>query len=129
MRKLNLFVIAALAVLLAASCTTFKLEGAQVTRDIPSYNTVGTFAVSVHVSEFLGTPGGANFLNVSSTAMDTVIYDSIQREIQKYSGDAAVNISIEYKASFIDMLLGGITWGIYAPATAEISGTIVKYSK
>ncbi len=129
MKRIGLLIVAALAVAFAASCTTFKLEGAQVTREIPAYNTVGTFSTSVHVSEFLGAPGGANLLNVTATAMDTAIYDAIQREIQKYSGDAAVNITIEYKASVIDYLLNAVTFSLYAPATAEISGTIVKYTK
>ncbi len=114
--------------LVAVSCTTFKFEGAQVTREIPSYNAVGTFDITLKVHEFLGTSGGANLLNVSSDAMNTKIYDAIQREIQKYTGDAAVNISIEYKASFIDMLLNGFTWLLYAPATAQIKGTVVKYN-
>lgn len=115
--------------LVAVSCTTFKLDGTQVTREIPSYNSVGTFDVTVKVHEFLGASGGANLLNITADAMNNPIYDAIQREIQKYSGDAAVNISIEYKAGFIDMILNGITGGIYAPATAEIKGTIVKYNK
>ena len=118
-----------LVALIAASCTTFKMEGAQVTREIPSYNSVGTFDVTVKVHEFLGASGGANLLNITADAMNNPIYDAIQREIQKYSGDAAVNISIEYKAGIIDILLNGITGGIYAPATAEIKGTIVKYNK
>ena len=37
-------------------------------------------------------------------------------------------IPIEYEASFIDLLLNGVTFGIYAPATARIKGTVVKYS-
>jgi len=129
MRKSFGFLGLILIVLVAVSCTTFKLDGTQVTREIPSYNSVGTFDVSVKVHEFLGSSGGANLLNITADAMNNPIYDAIQREIQKYSGDAAVNISIEYKAGFIDILLNGLTGGIYAPATAEIKGTIVKYNK
>ena len=119
----------ALILLVFISCTTFKLSGAQVTKTIPSYTTVGTFDVTVKVHEFLGNSGGANLLNITADAMDTKIYDTIQREIQKYTGDAAVNITIDYEASFIDILLNNITFGIYAPATARLKGTIVKYSK
>lgn len=119
-----------LAVLLAvvlSSCTTFVLSGTQMTREMPAYDTVGQFETTVKVNEFLGASGGANLFNVTSDTMDTAIYDAIQREIQKFTGDAAVNIEIEYKATFIDMLLNGLTWSLYAPATAHISGTIVKY--
>lgn len=128
MKKIFPVIALVLVALFAVSCTTFKFEGAQVTREIPSYNPVGTFDITVKVHEFLGASGGANLLNVSSDAMNTKIYDSIQREIQKYTGDAAMNVTIEYQASFIDLLLNGITYGIYAPATAHIKGTVVKYN-
>ena len=124
----KLIMIMAVAAVLLASCTTFQISGTQVTREIPAYSTVGDFDITVKVHEFLGTAGGANLLNASSTAMDTVIYDAIQREIQKFTGDAAVNVEIRYEASFIDMLLNGLTWSLYAPATAHVSGVIVKYN-
>lgn len=129
MHKYILRVFALLLVISVLSCTTFQFSGAQVTKTIPSYNSVGTFDVTVKVHEFLGSSGGTNLFNITADSMDTKIYDTIQREIQKYTGDAAVNITIEYKASFIDLLLNGITFGIYAPATARIKGTVVKYSK
>jgi predicted small secreted protein len=124
-KVIMLLVIAAVAF---TSCTTFQLSGAQVTREIPSYDTVGEFEIAVKVNEFLGNSGGSNFLNATSDAMDTEIYDAIQREIQKYTGDAAVNVEIRYEASFIDLLLNGLTFSLYAPATAHISGVIVKYN-
>jgi PBP1b-binding outer membrane lipoprotein LpoB len=115
------------AVLFVASCTTFQMSGVQQNAEMPSYETVGEFETSVMVHEFVGAPGGANLLNVTATAMDDEIYDAIRREIQKYSGDAAVNVTVEYKAKFFDMLLTGLTAGLYSPAHAEISGTVVKY--
>lgn len=121
-------IVLVLAVALSG-CTSFKFAGAQVTKQIPSYASVGTFDVTVAVHEFLGAPAGANLFDVTADAMDTEIYDAIQREIQKYTGDAAVNVTIVYKATFVDFLLNGLTFGIYAPAHARITGTIVKYSK
>jgi hypothetical protein len=118
-----------LAVVALSSCTSFQFSGAQVTKQIPSYNSVGTFDTTVSVHKFLGNSAGTNLLNVTSDATDPVIYDAIQREIQKYTGDAAVNVTIVYRANFVDILLNGLTLGIYAPAHAQITGTIVKYSK
>ncbi len=129
MKKFFPKVFAFLLVISLLSCTTFQFSGAQVTKTIPSYTSVGTFDVTVKVHEFLGSSGGTNLFNITADNMDTKIYDTIQREIQKYTGDAAVNITIEYEASFVDLLLNGITFGIYAPATARIKGTVVKYSK
>jgi hypothetical protein len=127
MKKAARLVVLAAVVLLVASCTTFKMSGIQQNETMPSYESVGEFETTVAVHEFLGASGGANLFNASATAMDNAIYDAIRREIQKYSGDAAVNVTVEYQATFIDMLLNGITSGIYAPAKAKISGVIVKY--
>jgi hypothetical protein len=116
-------------VLVLASCTSFQFAGAQVTKQIPSYTAVGTFDITLSVNEFLGGSAGPNLFNITADAMDTLIYDAIQREIQKYTGDAAVNVKIVYKATFVDILLNELTLGVYAPAHAQITGTIVKYSK
>lgn len=128
MKKITrLVLLLAIAAITLTSCTTFQLSGAQVTKEIPAYDTVGEFDITVHAHEFLGNSGGTNFLNVSADAMDTQIYDAIQREIQKYTGDAAVNVEIRYEASFLNLLMNGFTFGLYAPATAHLSGVIVKY--
>ncbi len=128
-RKLLVFVLLGALAFAIVGCTTFKFSGAQITTQLPAYTSVGTFDITVWVNEFLGSSGGANLLNITADAMDAPIYDAIQREIHKYSGDAAVNVTIEYNASFVDILLNGITGGIYAPAEAHITGTVVKYSK
>lgn len=122
------FLIAVLGLALVG-CTTFKFSGAQVTSRLPAYTKVGTFDVTIWVNKFLGSSGGATLFNVTADAMDAPIYDAIQREIQKHSADAAVDITIDYKASFVNLLLNGLTSGIYAPATAHVTGTLVKYSE
>ena len=127
MKYFKISVLALLA-LAMVSCTTFQMSGAQMTLEMPSFNKIADLDITVSVTEWLGTPGGANLLNVSSTNMDDEIYDAIQREIKKNSGDAAVNVKIEYKASFINYILNGLTFGIYAPAQAHVTGSIVKYN-
>ena len=114
-------------VMAAASCTTFKLSGIQITKAIPSYQTVGEFEISVSVMEFLGAAGGMNIANMTADAMDTKIYDAIQREISKFTGDAAVNVTVEYEVTLINAIVNGLTGAILAPATAQVSGVIVKY--
>ncbi len=127
MKKAVLIIGAVLLVLFAASCTPFQLSGIQMNEEMPSYQAVGEFETSVMVNEFLGTSGGANIVNATATNMDNPIYDAVRREINKYSGDAAVNVTVQYEASFVDLLLNGITFGVYAPAHAKIKGTVVKY--
>lgn len=119
----------AVLVVLLASCTTFKISGVQVTAELPAYTEVGAFDIDVWVDKFLGSSGGATFLNVTADAMDAPIYDAIQREMRKYSADAAIDVTIEYEASFVNILLNAITGGIYAPAEAHVTGVLVKYSR
>lgn len=127
--KIKTLIMLLLVVLVLASCTTFKVSGVQVTREIPSYQVVGEFEITVKVFELLGLSGGANLFNATADKMDTAIYDAIQREIQKYTGDAAVNITIEYRASAGNIIVNGLTGTIAAPAQAIVTGTVVKYSE
>jgi hypothetical protein len=115
------------AVGLVVSCTTFQVSGVQIYKETPSYQAVGQFEKTIVVNEFLGNSGGINLFNVTATKMDEQIFDAIRREIEKFSGDAAVNVTIKYEATFIDLLLNALTATIYSPAHATISGTIVKF--
>lgn len=116
------------AVLAVAGCTTFQLSGVNVVEDMPSMEPIGDFETSVKVHEFIGGSGGTNLFNVTADAMDNEIYDAIRREVERRSGDAAINVTVKYEAKFLDLLLNGITFGIYAPATATVSGTVVSYN-
>lgn len=127
MKRMKLVFLALCAILLVASCTTFKVSGVQVTGANPAYTKLGDFKTNVWVHEFLGASGGANLINITSDSMDTPIFEAIKREIMKLSGDAAINVTITYQAGLIEIILNGLTGGIYAPATAEITGTIIKY--
>lgn len=128
MKKLIKVTVIVGIVLAIAACTTFELSGVHIVEDMPSMQPMGDFETTVHVHEFLGNSGGANLFNVTADAMDNEIYDTIRREVEKRSGDAAINVTIRYEASFIDLLLNGITFGVYAPATATVSGTVVSYN-
>ncbi|MBN1685306.1 MAG: hypothetical protein JW852_01565 [Spirochaetales bacterium] len=128
MKKIAYALVAVLLIVFVMSCTTFKLSGIQVTKEIQSYQRVGEFKIEVPVMELLGASGGANIGNFTATAMDEKIYDAIQREISKYTGDAAVNVTVEYRFTLINAVLNSLTGSILAPAVAEVSGVIVKYS-
>jgi hypothetical protein len=127
MKKIFMLAGAAAVLLFIGSCTSFQLSGIQMNEEMASYNTVGQFETTVSVHEFLGGSAGTNLANVTADGMDNPIYDAVRREISKYSGDAAVNVTVVYKATIVDILLNGVTLGIYAPAHAHIKGTVVKY--
>ena len=109
------------------SCTTFKITDVQIAKERQEYESLGVFNVTVNVHEFIGSAGGTNLFNATAENMNPEIYDAVQREITKLGGDAAVDVTIEYKATFVDMLLNYVTASIYAPAHAIITGTVVKY--
>jgi hypothetical protein len=124
----KLVAIALFVVLALSACTTFQISGIQVAKNTPSTENVGDFEVEVKIWEYLGSSGGSNLGNISATAMDGPIYDAIQKEIEKKSGDAAIDVTIIYQATFLDVVINSFTGSILAPATAKISGTIVKYN-
>ena len=60
--------------------------------------------------------------------MNDSIRDVIQQEIENRSGDAAINVKVVYESTFLDILANAVTFGIYAPTTAIITGTVVSYN-
>jgi len=127
MKNLKIGALLLLVVLIMASCTTASFSGLQMSKEMPSFEVVGDFNETIWVSEFLGTPGGANLFNISAGSMDGPVYDAIQRQITKKAGDAAIDISIREEAGLVEMLITGITAGIYSPCTVKVSGTVIKY--
>ncbi len=118
----------AVAIMAVGACTTFQLSGIHIVEDMPSMSPIGDFETTIKVHEFVGASGGANLFNVTADTMDNEIYDAIRREVQRRSGDAAINVTVRYEASFVDLLLNGLSFNLYAPATAVISGTVVSFN-
>lgn len=127
MKRLKIVAVVAVAVALLASCTTFKASGLSYSDKAPKLTVIGDFRTELWVNEFLGSPAGANLFNLTADATEGPLKDAIQKAIREKNGDAAINVTIEHQASFVDILLGALTWSIYAPGTVIVSGTIVKY--
>jgi hypothetical protein len=127
MRTLKLIAILAIVAATFASCTTFKASGLEYSFKPQKTTVLGDFETEVWVNEFLGASAGAKFLNVTADATDNAVKEAIQKAIKDKSGDAAINVTIEHRASFVDILLNGITSYIYAPSMIIVSGTVVKY--
>ena len=121
---IGLAVLAVIAV--TTSCTAFRVEGLEVHQTATEGTVVGNFNIKVGVNKFLGFASGWNLFNITSGATDPKIVQAIRDEIEARGGTSATNVKIVYKATFPNLLLNGITFTIYAPATAEISGTIIK---
>jgi len=109
------------------SCTTAKFGGLQMTKEMPTFEVVGDFQTEVVITKYLGSAGGATILNIGAENTVDPVYNAIQNEIASLGGDAAIDVEITYGANLIQMLLNSVTATIYAPATATITGSVVKY--
>ena len=127
MKNFKVVALLFVAAALLASCTTFKASGLSYSIASPKTTVLGDFKTEVWVNEFLGASGGANLFNISADATEGAVREAIQNAIKEKNGDAAINVTIEHQASFVDLLLNAITSSIYAPGNVIISGTIVKY--
>lgn len=50
----------------------------------------------------------------------------IANQVQSAGGSKAVNVKMTYQMTFVDGLLGTITFGLYSPFTLTVEGDIVK---
>lgn len=125
MKQFKLGVLA-LALLFIASCTTVSFQGMQMTTDVPSFNVVGEFERTISQHAIIGGWSGGSLVKMSDN--DERIFSIITDEVQKKGGDAAIDVTIEYGAGFVDLLLNAVTLSIYNPGKIKISGTIIKYT-
>lgn len=88
-------------------------------------NVIGHFTRTVTVNKFLGSSGGSNLFNLTSEAGKDLVYETTMAEVMKKGGKSAINVKVEYSASFINILLNGLTQSIWAPSTITISGDII----
>lgn len=125
MKKISLLCLAILASVVAMSCTTFVANDLAV-MDVAKPEIIAHFDETVNLTKFLGTSAGANIFNVTSENGSNEINAAVMKIVKAKGGSAAINVRVVQKASFVNMLLNGLTCSIYAPATVEISGDIIK---
>ena len=127
MKTLKLMAVLVASVAIIASCTTFKASGLSYSLKGQKTTVLGEFKTEIWVNEFLGAPAGAKLFNITADATEPAVKDAIQKEIRDRGGDAAIDVTIEHQASFVDILLGAVTASIYSPGNVIVSGTIIKY--
>ena len=110
------------------SCMSFKASDLAVLQKQESMILLGHFDSEVLVSEFLGKSGGTNLFNISAEVMNEKLSVLVWNEIIKKGGNGAINLNIEYKATFLDLLANYLTTGIWAPSHLRVSGDVIKFS-
>jgi len=131
MKKLRFFLVLAFVmsmVFIAASCTSFQVSGLEVARTPTSGAVVGELDLDVKVVKFLSTTGGGiSLFNLfAEETTDPLIIDAIRDEVARMGGSRAVNVTITYSTTTVDTILGLLTGGIYSPAYARITGTVLR---
>ncbi len=126
MKKMIMVATMLVAIFTIVGCTTFKAEG--LSYAIPNTNDViiSSFERTVTVHEFVGVSGGTNLFNITADAMNEKISEVILAEIAKAGGNAAKNITIEYKVGVLHYLANAFTGTIWAPSGLTISGDIIR---
>jgi hypothetical protein len=110
------------------SCVSFQASGLQMGLDqsTSKYDVLGDFSERVWVNKFLGASGGTTLFNLSSQATDPAVRNTIEKNIRKLQGDAAINVRIRYGNGPLTYILNVITGTLWAPSTITVSGTVVK---
>ena len=109
-----------------ASCTTMQASGLTMGSSSGEQEFVGSFEKKIWIHKGLGYAGGPTLFNLFSGASDDKIQDAIRKEVQARGGTGAKDIRIEWGAGVGQLFLNLITFGIYAPSTATVSGTVIK---
>lgn len=126
LRKFFVLLVAGAAFTLT-SCMTFSADELAVLKTDSSMKMLGHFEKEVMVNEFLGSSGGANLFNVTADEMSEKLDALVWKEIEKKGGNGAINVKVEYKASFLDIVLNSLTLSIWAPAHLKVSGDVIQY--
>jgi hypothetical protein len=126
MRFLRASLLIAAVAVVALGCTTFKASGLAYVPADQKFAVVGDFRAEVWVNEFLGSAGGSNIFNITADATEGPVKNAIEAAIKAKGGTGAVNITIVHQASFLNLILNGITGSIWAPSMVIITGIVVK---
>ncbi len=124
MKKLGVVVLIGILVLLA-SCVSVSFEGLQMQKDMADYHVIKDFRKVISDTHLLGW--GTNFGLVPLGQPDKDIFDAIRSEINKVSGDAAIDVTIQYRTTLVGTALNAFTAGLISPRSIIITGTIVKF--
>lgn len=112
----------AIALIIGQGCYTLNQTGAPVNEDIEITNTEN----ATPIKHFEKTKTVSHFLFGLVSPADAGIEKIVTDAVQANGGTSAVNVKLKYQQTFVNGLLGGITFGIYTPFTLTVEGDVVK---
>jgi hypothetical protein len=118
--NVSIFVIAVLFLL--TGCYTLNQVGGPTDEAIEITNS----EKAVPISHFVCDETVNHFIFGLVSPGDAEVEKLISQEIKKYGGTRAVNVSMKYQSTFLNGLIGILTFSIYHPYSLTIEGDVVK---
>ncbi|MDO8549445.1 MAG: hypothetical protein Q7S39_04730 [Ignavibacteria bacterium] len=118
--NIGIFIIATLFLL--TGCYTLNQVGAPTDEAIEITNS----EKAVPISHFVRDVTVNHFIFGLVSPGDAEVEKLISQEIKKYGGTRAVNVRMKYQSTFLNGLIGIITFSIYHPYSLTIEGDVVK---
>jgi hypothetical protein len=103
-------------------CYTLRSVGAPVSEQIELTNTEHAAVIS----HFSRTQKVNHFVYGLVSPADSGLEKLVADQVKLAGGTKAVNVRVKYQMTFIDGLVGALTFGIYTPFTLTVEGDAAK---
>jgi hypothetical protein len=112
----------AILLIIGQGCYTLNQVGSSVDEAIEITNTEN----ATPIKHFSRTKTVNHFVYGLVSPDDAGIEKIVADAVKQNGGTRAVNVKLKYQQTFINGLVGGLTFGIYTPFTLTIEGDVVK---
>jgi hypothetical protein len=112
----------AILLIIGQGCYTLNQVGSPVDEAIEITNTEN----ATPIKHFSRTKTVNHFVYGLVSPDDAGIEKIVADAVKQNGGTRAVNVKLKYQQTFINGLVGGLTFGIYTPFTLTVEGDVVK---
>lgn len=112
----------AIVVIIGQGCYTLNQVGSPVDEGIEMTNKENATAIK----HFTRTKTVSHFVYGLVSPDDAGIEKIVADAVKQDGGTRAVNVKLKYQQTFVNGLVGALTFGIYTPFTLTIEGDVVK---
>ena len=112
----------AILLIIGQGCYTLNQVGSPVDEAIEITNTEN----ATPIKHFSRTKTVSHFVYGLVSPDDAGIERIVADAVKQNGGTRAVNVKLKYQQTFINGLVGGLTFGIYTPFTLTVEGDVVK---
>lgn len=117
-----IFILLAGALLIGQGCYTLNHVGSPIDEGIEITNKGN----ATPIQHFTRTKTVNHFVYGLVSPDDAGIEKIVADAVKQHGGTHAVNVRIKYQQTFINGLVGALTFGIYTPFTLTVEGDVAK---